>query len=70
MKFPKVQIEKKLDDMLMSKRNIVRYGGFVFWANSVTREIYALSEEAYDNGVINGYKVGKISDDYKTVTKI
>ena len=70
MKFPKVLIEKNLNDMLQSKKNVVRYCGFVFWANAYTREIYALSEEAYDNGVIDGYKVGEIGEDYKTVKKV
>lgn len=68
MMFPKKFIEKNLYDMIDSHKR-VRYGDMVYWANATTREIYALSADAYDNGVIDGYKVGNISDDYTTVTK-
>ena len=68
MKFPKKLIEKNLFEMTREHKRI-RYNGFVFWANATTREIYALSEDAYNNGVIDGYKVGDISDDYSSVTK-
>ena len=69
IKFPKKLIEKNLPAMLWSMKMVVRYCGFVFWVNSTTMEIYALSADSYDNGVIDGYKVGHVADDKKTAIK-
>ena len=69
MKFPKKKIEENLWEMTREGKRI-RYCGFVFWANATTKEIYALSEDAYDNGVIDGYKVADISDDFTTVERV
>lgn len=41
----------------------ITYRGKVYWANLMTNEIYALSDVAYKNGVINGYRVGVITED-------
>ena len=38
--------------------------GLVCWANKTTREIYAHSEAAEISGVIDGYKIGRITDDW------
>lgn len=45
----------------------ITYRGKVYWANMVTREIYAMSEDAYISGVINGYKVADITNDWQIV---
>lgn len=38
--------------------------GLVCWANKTTREIYAHSEDAEISGVIDGYKIANITDDW------
>lgn len=45
----------------------VTYRGKVYWANMVTREIYAQSVDADMAGSINGYKVADITDDWEIV---
>ena len=40
----------------------VTYRGKVYWANMLTREIYAHSVDAEISGVINGYKIADITD--------
>ena len=45
----------------------ITYRGKVYWANTVTREIYAHSVEEEISGVINGYKVADITDDWEIV---
>ena len=39
----------------------------VYWANMVTMEIYAHSEDAEISGVINGHKVADITKDWEIV---
>lgn len=53
------------EDLFNGKK--VTYRGKVYWANMVTREIYAMSVEAEMSGVINGYKVADITDDWQIV---
>jgi hypothetical protein len=45
----------------------VTYRGMVYWANMVTMEIYAHSEDAEISGVINGHKVADITKDFEIV---
>jgi len=45
----------------------IRYRGRVYWMNTITREIYALDETSYDNGVINGWKYADVSADYSMI---
>ena len=45
----------------------VQYRGMVYWANMVTREIYAQSVDAEIAGAINGYKVAEITEDWQIV---
>ena len=45
----------------------ITYRGKVYWANTVTREIYAHSVDDEISGVINGYKVADITDDREIV---
>lgn len=45
----------------------ITYRGKVYWANTVTREIYAHSVDDEISGVINGYKVADITDDWEIV---
>ena len=45
----------------------ITYRGKVYWANMVTREIYAQSIDADMAGSINGYKVADITDDWEIV---
>lgn len=45
----------------------VTYRGKVYWANMVTRKVYAHSIDAEISGVINGYKVADIDDDWNIV---
>lgn len=45
----------------------VEYRGMVYWANMVTMEIYAHSVDAEISGVINGYKVAEITEDWQIV---
>ena len=45
----------------------VTYRGKVYWANMLTREIYANSVDAEIFGVINGYKVADITDEFEIV---
>lgn len=44
--------------------NKVTWRGRVFWANMTTKEIYAHSVDAEIAGVINGYRVAIIDDDW------
>lgn len=46
----------------------VTYRGNVYWANMYTREVYAMSAEAYSCGVIDSYKVADIAAD-NTIVK-
>lgn len=41
----------------------ITYRGKVYWANMYTREVYAMSAEAYNCGVTDGYKVADIAAD-------
>lgn len=45
----------------------IEYRGKVYWANMVTREVYAHSVDAEIAGSISGYKVGNITDDWEIV---
>lgn len=45
----------------------ITYRGKVYWANTVTREIYAHSVDDEISGVTNGYKVADITDDWEIV---
>ena len=69
MRFPKKLIEKNLWDMVRNSKKI-RSGGFVYWVNSTTLEVYAMSEDAWNSGRINGDLVAVVSDDLTSVTKI
>lgn len=53
-------------DELFTGRKVT-YRGKVYWANMTTREIYAQSVEADMAGVINGYLVARITDDWQIV---
>lgn len=45
----------------------ITYRGKVYWANMTRREVYAHSVEAELAGVINGYKVADITEDWQIV---
>lgn len=45
----------------------ITYKGMVYWANMVTMEVYAHSEDAEISGVINGHKVADITPDWEIV---
>ena len=45
----------------------LEYRNMVYWANMVTMEIYAHSVDAEISGVINGYKVAAITEDWQIV---
>ena len=62
----KKYLENNIEELLFEEKKI-RKNGFVFWANRTYMTINAMSEEAWDSGVINGYEIAKINDDY-TVT--
>ena len=62
----KKYLENNIEELLFEEKKI-RKNGFVFWANRTHMIINAMSEEAWDSGVINGYTIAKINDDY-TVT--
>ena len=45
----------------------ITYRGKVYWANTVTKEIYAHSVDEEILGSISGYKVADITDDFEIV---
>lgn len=45
----------------------VTYRGNVYWANMVTREVYAHSIDEEILGSISGYKVADIDDDWNII---
>lgn len=45
----------------------ITYRGIVYWANMVTREIYAHSVDEEISGSISGYKAADINDDWEIV---
>ncbi len=45
----------------------VTYRGKVYWANLVTREVYAHSVDEEIAGSISGYKVADIDDDWSII---
>ena len=53
------------DELFEGKK--ITYRGKVYWANMVTREVYAHSVDAEIKETINGYKVADITDDWKIV---
>jgi hypothetical protein len=61
----KKYLESNMEDLLEGKK--IRKNGFVYWVNSAHMIINAMSEEEWDSGVINGYKIAEINEDY-TVT--
>lgn len=58
-------LNSKAQELFNGKK--VTYRGKVYWANMVTKEIYAHSVDAEISGVINGCKVANITDDWQIV---
>lgn len=58
-------LEKNIDKLLDGRK--IKYRDRVFWLNSVYMDIYAVSAEAYETGVKDGYRVAHVNDD-NTVT--
>lgn len=58
-------LNKKKAELFLGKK--VYYRGKVYWANIVTMEIYCQSVEAEMGGVINGYKVANITDEWEII---
>lgn len=51
---------------LFDGRKVTGYGR-VYWANTITMEIYEHSIDAEMSGVINGHKFADISDDWQII---
>lgn len=64
----KKYLEDNIEDLIEGKK--LRKYGLVFWANTAHMTINALSEEAYDSGVIDGYKVAEINVTYNYSVQI
>ena len=58
-------VNRHKDELFSGKK--ITYRGIVYWANMVTMEIYAHSVNAEISGVINGYKVADIDDEWNIV---
>ena len=58
-------LNRRKSELFAEKK--VTYRGKVYWANMVAREVYAHSIDAEISGVINGYKVADIDDDWNIV---
>ena len=58
-------INRRMTELMLGRKV---YGFHrVFWLNPMTMEVYALSEEAYMIGVLNGYKVCDVNNDWRVV---
>lgn len=55
-------LNKHSEELFSGKK--ITYRGKVYWANMTTLEIYAMSKDAFLSGVINGYKVAEIMNDF------
>lgn len=53
------------NDLFEGKK--VTYRGKVYWANMVTREVYAHSVDEEIAGSISGYKVADINDNWEII---
>lgn len=58
-------LERKINDLLLGRQ--ITYRNMVYWANTVTMEIYGQSYQAALGGSINGYKIADITPDLKIV---
>lgn len=58
-------INNHKDELFAGKK--VTYRGKVYWANMVTREIYAHSVDEELAGSISGYKVANMTEDWEII---